>query len=249
MADHDNTSVGATVETPEITNQETLEQALRLEPVQAESKEEEVQKEEEEEVQLRPKDNAKIFGKYNSIEDAQKAYSSIQARATKAEQALKDMQKTLSQKSAEELKTKGYDEQVSYLLEQIQDLKSFKDEILNNIQSPEESEEPQSFVSDEEEINSFIAKNPLLAETEFGEEFKLIATHPSMSSYTLDSIYAKLKPKIEKNMGTKISVKERKLTSAKPEPTTDKFADVSNMSDAEYEKYKAEIFKGSGIKY
>lgn len=246
MANNDNTSVGAEVQTPEITNQETLEAAFNAEPVKAEVEQDKAAKKTPEVKQeLEKKETGKIFGKYNSLEDAQEAYANIQARATRAEQALKELEARAATKTADELKAMDYDSQIQYLLGKVQDYDIFKAELASKMA---ESQQMSQAEQDKATIAEFVSKNPLLKETGLDEEFELIATHPSMQEYTLESIYnVKMKPKLEKLMGTKLSVKERKLTSTTQPPETNTFPDVSKMSAAEYEKHRAQILGSAGI--
>jgi hypothetical protein len=230
----DNTSTEVVQEAPEIQDQETLETALQ-EPVQAA----EVEEPPKEELQK----NDKVFGKYNSLDDAQKAFSNIQARATKAEQQLKELQKTMASKTTEEIKSMDYEKQIEFLLGKINDYEDFKSDLIGKL-SEAEAESIQA--NETQAISDFVSKNPLLRETGLDEEFVLIATHPSMQEYTLESIYnSRIKPKLEKLMGTKISVKERKLVgTSKPE---EKFVDVSKMTPKEYEKHRQSILSSAGI--
>lgn len=247
MADNDNTSPEVKPEAPaEINSQETLEAALAEEPVNAEAKPEGEPETNPEAPKLEKKDSELIFGKYKSLEAAQEAFGSIQARATKAEQAYKELKKQVEGKTKDELKAMDYDGQLAYITDAIQDYKTFKEELLGKLEAEQGID---SAKSDADSIDSFVSKHPLLAETGLDEEFKLIATHPAMQEYTLDSIYeVRIKPKLERLMGTKITTKERKLvgTTAKPEPN--KFADVSKMTPSEYEKHRKSILAEAGIK-
>lgn len=229
MADKDNTSVVDPQEGAPV-NQDTAAEETTNEPVATETESEGLEKKEPE----------LIFGKYKSIEDAQEAFGHIQARATKAEQSLKDLKKEMRGKTQEEIKALDYDKQLEYLIGKVQE---YEDKMAEMSEGAEEEQ-----ANDSQEIKNFISKNPLLKETGLDEEFELIATHPSMQEYTLQSIFeVRMKPKLEKLMGTKITTKERKLTgsSSKPEP---QFTDVSKMSTADYEKDRAKIMAAAGIK-
>jgi hypothetical protein len=233
MADKDNTSVVDPQEGAPV-NQDTATEETTNEPVATETESEALEKKEPE----------LIFGKYKSIEDAQEAFGHIQARATKAEQSLKDLKKEMRGKTREEIKALDYDKQLEYLINKVQEYEDKMSEMSSEI----EGESQDSSQGDAKQIKTFISKHPLLAETGLDEEFELIATHPSMQEYTLESIYeVRIKPKLEKLMGTKITTKERKLvgSSSKPEP---EFKDVSKMSNQEYEKHRSKIMATAGIK-
>lgn len=230
MADKDNTSVVDPQEGAPV-NQDTATEETTNEPVATETESEALEKKEPE----------LIFGKYKSIEDAQEAFGHIQARATKAEQSLKDLKKEMRGKTREEIKALDYDKQLEYLIGKVQE---YEDKMAEMTEGAEEAKAS----GDAQEIKSFISKHPLLKETGLDEEFELIATHPSMQEYTLQSIFeVRMKPKLEKLMGTKITTKERKLvgSSSKPEP---EFKDVSKMSNQEYEKHRSKIMATAGIK-
>ncbi len=231
---NDNTSVETPDKAP--SEKDTLESVESSEPVNAA---------EDAETALEKRGSELIFGKYETLEAAQEAYGNIQARATKAEQAYKELKKELEGKSREEIKSLDYDKQLDYLVEKLHEaqdkLREFEDWKSSESQSA-------ALESDAVAIKSFITKHPLLVETGLDEEFRLIATHPTMQDYTLESIYeARIRPKLEKLMGTKITTKERKLVGSSAKTGPD-FKDVSSMSLAEYEKYRREIHASAGIK-
>ena len=247
MAEQDNTPAASEVQAPDITNQETLDKALQAEPVTAEAETEAVKEgtKAEDKPELSKKDDL-ILGKYKTLDDFKDAYANLQARSTKAEQALKELKKQMEGKTREEIKGLDYDKQFEFLLNKIQELEDFKAGIAERM----EAETAQSVAQTEEQaIDAFIAKNPLLKETDLDEEFRLIATHPSMQEFTLDSIYnVRIAPKLEKLMGTKITTKERKLLGSTTKPEPAKFEDVSKMTPAEYEKNRQKILAEAGIK-
>ena len=245
MAEKDNTSPEVKREAPDITNQETLDAALQAEPVKAEA-ENETPDNEVKEVKPDLIKKELILGKYKSVDDLSSAYTSLQSQYTKTQQEIKELKKTMDGKSREEIKTLDYDKQLDLLLNELQELKEFKSNILESIEKESESVAIQS---EEQAINDFIEKNPLLKESGLDDEFRLIATHPSLKDYTLDSIYSvRILPKIEKLMGKKITVKERKLVGGTTVQEPKTFNDVSTLSADDYEKHRAEILAGAGIK-
>lgn len=233
MAD-DNTPVVEAPKASEITDQNTLEEALKpTEPV--EEVQEEAPKVEE------PK---KFLGKYKSEEDAQKAFANIQERARKAEEQLKVFKTEMSAKQKEEFSKMDYEKQMEFLLERNKE----QEEKLNSIYSALNEQASQS---GEQELDKFIAAEPLIKGTGLENEFRLLATHPELEGYTLESIFnTMLKPKVEKIMGTKIKVKERKILSDDNTPQADKYSpeNVAKMSPAEYEKNRENILRANGVR-
>lgn len=193
--------------------------------------------EEAEESAESPK-SEKIFGKYQNLEEAKKGYAHLTDRARRAEQELKALKAQQESKKYDDLGSLTYDEQVKFLADKLKEQEAFRAKL-------EEDMEAQSYeiqiAEDRKALEQFISKNPILSEIGLDEEFRLIATHPDMQEYTFDSIFEKkLKPKIEKIMGTKITVREKPLKGGNV-PTPKK--SIADMSLAEYEANRAEILK------
>lgn len=244
----DEVQVEAPVRT-EIVDQETLDQALSqdepAEEVEESTEEANTEQLEEKPEQLEEKSEKLYMGKYRTEADMENAFKSIQAEYTKTSQELKQLRQEQKTKELESVKSLGYDEQMEVLLNRIQELEAQQGE-----QSTQYSElqEIAAMEQDAIELENFIKTRPELVETGMDDIFRTLAQHPDLRNYTFESIYnAKMKPKLEKLMGTKIKVKERPLhgqTKAPSKPTTD----VSAMSPSEYEKHRATILQEAGIK-
>lgn len=236
----DNTSPQEVSEAP-ITDQETLEKALAdSEPIEAEE-----EKAEEVEAAKTEEEPKMYLGKYKSPEDLAEAYRSLQGEFTKRNEELKTLREDKKKAELEGLKTLGYDEQVAYLVAELQRIKEDQE-----VQAQKYSEVSQEAVlaQDQKALEAFIASKPELVETGMDEIFRELATSPAYAEYTFESIYnARLKPKLEKLMGTKIRVRERPLkgTTKAPEKTLE---DVSNLSKGDYEKNRLQILREAGIK-
>lgn len=180
----------------------------------------------------------KIFGKYQTLEEAKKGYAHLTDRARRAEQELKALKAQQESKKYDDLGSLTYDEQVKFLADKLKEQEAFKAKL-------EEEMEAQSYeiqiAEDRKALEKFIAKNPILTDIGLDEEFRLIATHPDMVEFTFESIFEKkLKPKIEKIMGTKITVREKPLKGGiNPSPRKS----IDEMSLEEYEANRAEILK------
>lgn len=243
---NDNTSGNAEVEASgDINDQNTLEQALAHEPV-----EETAETTEEAELQPKAKEEKSelpepILGKYRTREDAEKAFAAIQATATKAQQELADLRREKQAAKFDKFKDLEYadKEAMQFTFDKIKELEDFRDNMLLALQ---ESQQQQVVDSSLQEVEHFIEGNELLRESGLDEEFKLIATHPSMQEFTLESIYeSRIRPKIEKLMGKKIRVTERGVSeSTAPERTKS----LDDMSMDEYEANRNKLLQGAGIK-
>jgi hypothetical protein len=232
----DNTSIEETVEAP-ITDQETLEAALNNEPVNAEDTAEQAEETEA------PKE--KLLGKYESPEALAEAYKSLQSEFTKRNEELKSLREEQKKKEIEGLKTLGYDEQVEYLVNEQMRL---KEELEAQKQQYSQVSQEALIEQDKKALEAFIASKPELVETGMDDIFRELATNPLLSQYTFDSIYdSKLKPKLEKLMGTKIRVKERPIKGQSKAPERS-FDDVGQMSNAEYEKNRLQILREAGVR-
>lgn len=177
-----------------------------------------------------------FLGKYSSEEEAHKAFAAVQERARKAEEQLKEMKTEMSAREIQEFNKMDYEQQMNFLLKRNKEQEEALSQVLSVIST-------QAQQSDEQGIGKFIQSQPLLSETGLENEFKLLATHPDLKEYTLDSIFnTLLKPKIEKIMGTKIRIKEKRI-STDTETAQQDFADVSKMPMDEYEKHRVEILK------
>jgi len=235
-----NTSQEASQEA-QINDQATLEAALSTnesveveEPVE-ETKVEETPKEE-------PK---KILGKYNTTDDLANAYKSLQSEFTKRNEELKTLKAQQKQKELDGVKTLGYDEQVAYLISEIQRLKDEQDEQKQKFQQVDQE---TMIEQDRKALESFIASKPELLETGMDDIFRELATNPNYAEYTFESIYeARLKPKLDKLMGVKVRVKDRPLKgqTKTPDKTYD---DVGKISKGEYEANRLQIMREAGIK-
>ena len=237
----DNTSQEANNETL-VTNQETLEAAL-AEPITTEEVEEATKTEE---VTTETKPETKIYlGKYKSPDDLAEAYRSLQAEFTKRNTELKTIKDNAKKQEVENLKSLGYDEQVNYLVAEIQRLKDQQEE--QTQQSQLSSQEAQ-IEQDKNSLEAFIASKPELVETGMDDIFRELALSPNYAEYTFDSIFeSRLKPKLDKLMGTKVTVRERPLKGSTK--AVDKTYDnVSSISKGEYEKNRIQIMREAGIK-
>lgn len=227
----------------EVVDQETLDAVLAQKPVKEEVAEEETSESLEEEVQTKETNEGKVFGKYANVLEAEKAFKEMQARATKAEQAIKEIErKTLSEKSLAELQNMDYDEKLEYLLKRDIDRETLLQEFKSKLE-PEYSPDDDSTAMDK-----YIGQNRMLREYGLDEIFREIASKPEYREYTFESIYeAKIKPMIQKVGGTKIKVKEKPIMGNSSVPT-ESFGDVSKMSDAQYEKHRLEILRSAGVR-
>ncbi len=236
----DNTLVVEDDKASDVQDQKTLEEALTPEPVQAD--------EEVPETKAETVEEYTFLSKYRSKEDAEKAFKNIQERATKAEQRLKEVQKEMSAKSMEEFKNMDYDAQIAFLLKRDQE----REEALNALHS---TVAEQAQMSDSVAIDKFIKNDPLLKDTGLADEFRLLATHPDMKEYSLDSIYKTVfKPKIDKLMGTKITIKEKKIlknSEDKNIPQSEGFTQdaIARMSPSAYEANREKILQSMGVRF
>jgi len=243
---NDNTSDNGLVEASgDINDQNTLDQALANEPVTETI-------EPTEETELQPKVKAEkselpepILGKYRTREDAEKAFTEIQATATKAQQELAELRREKQAAKFDQFKDLEYadKEAMNFTFQKIQELEDFRDNMLAALQ---ESQQQQVVDSSLNEVENFIEGNELLRESGLDEEFKLIATHPSMQEYTLESIYeSRIRPKIEKLMGKKIRVTERGVSNS---TAPERSKNLDEMSMEEYEASRTKLLQGAGIK-
>lgn len=236
----DNTSQDANQEAL-INDQATLEAALAInEPIEGD--EQPVEEAKTEEPKEEPK---KLLGKYNSAEDLAEAYKSLQAEFTKRNEELKTLKTVQKQKELEGIKSLGYDEQMDFLLNEIQRL---KDDQESQSQKLVEVSQEAIIDQDRKALESFISSKPELVETNMDDIFRELATSPTYAEYTFDSIYeSKFKPKLDKLMGTKVKVKERPLKGQAK--TVDKsFDNVGGLSRVDYEKNRLQILREAGIK-
>lgn len=188
--------------------------------------------------QVEPQKSGKIFGKYQSLEDAKKGYANLTERARKAEEELKRLKSLEESKKFDELGNLPYDDQVKFLAEKLKEQEEFRRKLEEEM--AEQSQEIQ-LVEDRKALETFISQNPILVETGLDEEFRLIATHPDMQEFTFESIYAKkLKPKLDKLMGTKLTVREKSL---KGDVSIQKQKSIGEMSMAEYEANREKILE------
>lgn len=216
-----------------ITDQDTLNEALA--PVE----------EQQVETKQATEENKLLLGKYKSPEDLEKSYTHLQARATKAEQKLKELEAEAKKTKLEQLKSLDYDSQVQYLIERQQELEAQNEELRGVMSNATLEATAQS---DAQAMESFISNTPELVETGMDELFRELAANPNYSKYTFESIYeSRFKPKIEKLMGTKITVKNRPLK-GKVDKLPEQPKRVSDMSMAEYEKERGKLLREAGIK-
>jgi hypothetical protein len=233
----DNTSQKASIETL-VSNQETLEAAL-AEPIEAEVA---ANTEEVKTVEPEPK---MYLGKYKSPDDLAEAYRSLQSEFTKRNEELKTIRANAKKQEVENLKSLGYDEQVQYLVDEIQRLKDQQEEQTQQVQL---SSQEAQINQDKQSLEAFIASKPELIETGMDDIFRELALSPNYAEYTFDSIFdSRLKPKLEKLMGTKVSVRERPLKGQTKSPEKS-YENVGSISKSEYEKNRIQIMREAGIK-
>jgi len=241
----DNTAVEpSVVEALEIKDQDTLDQALGNQEAPVNDAEETTDDKPDTPVST---GDQLILGKYKTVEDLEAAYKNIQSRATKAEQELKKFQKEKDSSQYDKVKQLDWEQQAEFYASKLKELEEWKSQFEESAQNKLAE---QALASDEETMEKFISSNPILVETGMDEAFRLVATHPSMQEYSFDSIFdVKFKPKIEKLMGTKVTVKQKPLVGKKQTATSDNgFGDVSTMSNAQYEKNREKILAEAGIK-
>lgn len=242
----DNTSTEA-VQEALVTDQATLEAALaENEPVEVEETTEEANPvEAKTEESPKPEEPKKLLGKYDSADALAAAYKSLQAEFTKRSEELKAIKAEQKQKELEGIKTLGYDEQVSYLVSELQRL---KDEQENQKNQFSQVNQEAIIEQDKNNLEAFIASKPELVETGMDDIFRELATSPTYAEYTFDSIFeSRFKPKLDKLMGTKIRVKERPLKGQSKAPDRS-FDDVSSLGKGEYEKNRLQILREAGIR-
>lgn len=228
-----------------ITDQNTLDEALKhtepVEEVEGSTEETESQKpslEKKEET-----DEFTFLNKYKSKEQAEKAFRSMQELARKNAERIKELEKEKEQQALKDFKSMDYDQQIEFLVKDAQQNK----EALKKLESVlvEQAQE-----SDQVQLEKFIQSEPLIAETGLENQFRLLATHPELQQYSFESIFkTMLKPDIEKIMGKKITVKERKILSDTVAPQVDEFSpdSIARMSPQEYAKNREKILKASGV--
>jgi|GEM_PF-6789892 hypothetical protein len=219
-----------------IIDQDTLEQALSA-PVEEKQPEPEVAE------PTTKQDERLYLGKYKSPEELEKGYTNLQARATKAEQKLKELEAEAKKAKLESIKGLGYDEQVQFLMERITDMETQNNELRGlMLQSTEEA----TAQSDFQQMETFIKSKPELVETGMDKIFREYAQHPDLKQVTFESIYNdRFAPAINKLMGTKVSVKERPIRSESKK--VDAPVDISRMSNTEYEKHRVKLLRDAGI--
>lgn len=247
MADQSTTDTGNVSEAL-ITDQTTLEEALQdVTPAETETSDDITSEPQKEEAEEKQEKEELLLGKYKSVDDLKSGYNSLRDQHRKATEQLKELKQQLEGREIEKLKGASYDEQLDYLLNEIKAVKEFKETLTSQLQGQSEEIAVQQDLAS---IDDFIASNPVLKSTpSLAKQFRKVATHPDMQEYTLDSIYnVEIDPLVKELQGTKITTRERKVLSSKPAQVTNNFADVSKMSKSEYEKYRQEIFKTSGIK-
>lgn len=220
-----------------ITDQDTLNQALNA-PVETEQPKSEV-------IETKQEAEKRLYlNKYQTPEELEKAYTNIQARATKAEQRLKELEQEAKKAKLEGLKSLGYDEQMQYLVDQMAEIQARNDELQGLLH---QSAEEATAQSDAQQMEEFIKSKPELVETGMDEIFRELARNPAYSQYTFESIFdAKIKPSISKLMGTKVSVRERPLA-GQTEKVPARTKDISQMSKAEYEQERLKLLREAGI--
>jgi hypothetical protein len=216
-----------------ITDQDTLNQALAPVTEQTSEKEETAE-------QAKPL----YLGKYQSPEELEKAYTNIQARATKAEQRLKEIEQEAKKAQLESLKSLGYDEQMQFVVDKVSEVEKQNEELRQLLA---QSSEEATAQSDAQKMEEFISSRPELIETGMDKIFRTLAQNPNYKQFTYESIFeAEFEPAIKKLMGTRVSVKERPLKGSSSK-TVERVKDISQMSKAEYEQNRAELLRNAGV--
>lgn len=213
-------------------DQEKLNELLGNEPIE----EEETEEEELEPLELKKAPDAptKYFGRFDSLEAAEKSYKDIQTAYQKAKDELKAVRQENEKSQHERFESLDYDEQVKVLAKQIADLQG---------QIAETSSS-----SAEREVANYVESNAMLKESGFSEVFTELALSPKYRDYTLESVFQTVfKPRIEGVMSKKIRVKENKIKGFS-EPDELSLDDVSGLSEDDYLKKRAKIFKAAGVK-
>ncbi len=252
MSENTTSQDSAQVEASEIVDQTTLEQALAQEPVdntQEENISQETEPSEEPQLELKEQPR-KILGKYNTPEEAEKAYNSLEEdlkrkreehrQLTEQLKAAKEAQQDAQMKSFESM---DYEEQTKFLAQQVADMR----QQLAESRTAQEQLAQQHFASDDQkQMEEFITKNTLLQESGMEDMFRMVANQPQYREYSFDSIFKTLfQPKIEKLMGKKIKVREKPVVNTpkeKPKPKA-----VKDLSRGEYEKNREQILREAGV--
>jgi hypothetical protein len=255
-----NPAAGA-IQAPDITSQESLDQALAQgnveqakESVQPSSPEagesgDQPKGDEGKEAAKAPTAPEKIFGIFDDMSTAEKSYKELYTHKTKIETELKELKKAAKDKEFSELKNMDYDDQVAFLTAKLRELTDVKEEAPEKVEAqPVPPEKVESTTADQDVLD-FIKTQPLLQESGFADEFYLIATHPKYKEVKLEEIYSKvIEPKLKKWGGTKLTTKERPLRSA-TQPSGSRNKTVAEMSPVEYEANRESLLQEAGVRF
>ena len=249
-----NPNAGAIV-APDITDQESLDQALAAgnveqakESVQPSSPEagesgDQPKGDEGKEAAKAPTAPEKIFGIFDDMSTAEKSYKELYTHKTKIETELKELKKAAKDAEFGKLKDMDYDDQVAFLTAKLR-------ELTDKEEAPKVEAQPEAKVEStavDQDVLDFIKTQPLLQESGFADEFYLIATHPKYKDVKLEEIFSKvIEPKLTKWGGTKLTTKERPLRSATQVEST-RTKTVAQMSPREYEANRESILREAGV--
>ena len=251
-----NPNAGAIV-APDVTDQESLDQALAAgnveqakESVQPSSNEagksDDQPKGDEGKEAKAPETPQKIFGIFDDMPTAEKSYKDLYAYKTKIETELKELKKAAKDAEFGKLKDMDYDDQVAFLTEKLRELTDKEEAPKVEAQPVPKTETVESPAVDQDVLD-FIKTQPLLQESGFADEFYLIATHPKYKDVKLEEIFSKvIEPKLTKWGGTKLTTKERPLRSA-TQAEGSRTKTVAQMSPREYEADRERILREAGV--
>lgn len=230
----DNSTSEVTTET-QAPIQDTPSEEVAQEPIESQASEPS-----EPELELVKKEEPqKYFGRFDSIEAAEKSYKEMQAAYQKMKEDLKGAQKAQQDAQLKQLDSMDYDDKVAYLAQQLQ---SVQEQLSQTAQQNEAVTATIAQEYEQKEISDYVAGNPLLKESGMDDLFLETAMLPQYREYTLESIFnVKFKPKIEKLMGKKIKVKEKPLVGSTKIDEQPKNA--LDMSRQDYEKNRDKILK------
>lgn len=185
--------------------------------------------------------NQLIFGKYKSIDDAEKAFKSMQTEAQRNALKLREIE---SKKQSEDFDSLDFEGQVKSLRSELAELRAFKQAIED---SYVDQYNKSQIDSDMRSIEDFGKANPYIADNQIAMEmWKAMATHPDYKEVVLEDLFEKrFKPLIEGYMGKKIRVKENRVMGKGGQQSD--FTDVSGMSLEDFQKNEREIMRAAGI--
>jgi len=251
-----NPNAGA-IAAPDVTDQESLDQALAAgnveqakESVQPSSNEagksdDQPKGDEGNEAAKATETPQKIFGIFDDMPTAEKSYKELYTHKTKIEQELKELKKAAKDAEFGKLKDMDYDDQVAFLTAKLRELTDKEDAPKVEAQPAQEAKVESAAV--DQDVLDFIKTQPLLQESGFADEFYLIATHPKYKDVKLDDIFSKvIEPKLTKWGGTKLTTKERPLRSA-TQAEGNRTKTVAQMSTREYEADREKLLREAGV--